>query len=490
MLKNYFKRKVKHTDVLILLVIIFISCLSLIVINFYTIKILSGCRAYVNGESHYSKGQKDAIRHLTNYLYTGKKEQWEFFKTELEVPEGDAVARKALINNESDDIAKIGFKAGRNREEDFDDLIWLFKNFKEISFFKKAIKEWADADVLINQTNVIGHQIQNKIQNSNLTTSEQLFFLTKLSDISNKLTIKERKFSNLLGEGTHTIKVYLILANIFFVLIIFGCVSIYYLKMIRKILFSKQKIKENNLQLQTTILDLEKTKENLFKEISQQKKIIGTISHDIKSPLKYIVLIGNYLCSETKKDKNSISHKYASSILKSSSQLYEFTRILVEYSNIYMEEKIHEKKNYSFYNLVNKKVDLFKEIAHSKNLKIINKIDKKMSCHANNNILSIIIHNLLDNAIKNTNEGQIVINASSNEEKMTFWIQDSGIGMDNNLIEYYTNRFRNKESEKLILNNFGVGLHFVLELLIILDGNITFSSVANGGTIVTIEVNH
>jgi signal transduction histidine kinase len=118
------------------------------------------------------------------------------------------------------------------------------------------------------------------------------------------------------------------------------------------------------------------------------------------------------------------------------------------------------------------------------------RIDKKMFCHTNNNILSIIIHNLLDNAIKNTDKGQIVINASSDDEKFTFWIKDTGIGMDNDLIQYYTNRFKNKESEKLILNNFGVGLHFVLELLIILNGNITFSSIINEGTIVTIEVNH
>jgi K+-sensing histidine kinase KdpD len=490
MFNNYIKEKIRRAHSLTLLAIIFMSCLFLIIINVYTIKILSSCRAYVNGESHYSKGQKDAIRHLITYLYTEDDEQWKSFKTELKVPQGDGIARRALINNESTAIIKEGFRAARNREEDLDDLIWLFKNFKEISFLKQAINEWSDADDLINQTNYTSIQIYNKIQNSKLSTNEQQLFLSRLSDTSDKLTIKERNFSNLLGEGTHVIKSYLIIANIFFVLMIFSCVSVYYLKTIRNILSSKQKIKENNLRLQSAVLDLEKTKEHLSKEIIQQKKIIGTISHDIKSPLKYIVLIGNYLCSETEKDKKSISHKYASSILKSSSQLYEFTRILVEYSNIYIEEKNHKRKNYSFYKLVNKKVELFNEIAHSKNLKLINNIDKKMFCHTNNNILSIIIHNLLDNAIKNTDKGQIVINASSDDEKFTFWIKDTGIGMDNDLIQYYTNRFKNKESEKLILNNFGVGLHFVLELLIILNGNITFSSIINEGTIVTIEVNH
>ncbi|MGQ7945420.1 sensor histidine kinase [Flavobacterium sp. WC2509] len=490
MFKPFFIKKIKHTDIHILLVIIFMSCLSIIIINFYTIKILSSCRAYVNGESHYSKGQKDAIRHLITYLYTENNAQWQLYKTELNVPIGDGNARRALINNQKIEIIKDGFRAGRNHEEDLDDLIWLFINFKDVSFFKKAINEWNQADILINQTNAIGLEIKRKIKKSNLSPDEQRNILSSLSDISDKLTVRERNFSNLLGEGTRIIKFYLTLVNIFFVLIIFSCVSLYYLKMIRRILLSKQKIKENNQQLQSTIKDLEQTKEDLSKEIFQQKKIIGTISHDIKSPLKYIVLIGNYLCAETQKDSSSISHKYASSILKSSSQLYEFTKVLVEYSNIYIEDKNHKKRNYSFYYLAHKKVELFKEIANSKNIIIINNIDKKMLCHTNINIISIIIHNLLDNAIKNTNDGQIEINATTDDEKLIFSIKDSGVGMDSNLIEYYTNRFKNKESEKLILNNFGVGLHFVLELLIILKGNITFSSGDKKGTLVTIEVNH
>jgi signal transduction histidine kinase len=478
----------KTPNNIVLLIIIFLSCSLLIFINGFTIKILSGSRAYVNGESHYSKGQKDAVRHLITYLYTEDIEQWKLYKTELRVPQGDGAARIALSQNKDNEIAKEGFRAGRNHEDDLEDMIWVFKNFKSIPFIHQAVNEWSKGDALIKQINAIGNQIHQKIEQGNLTVASKSYFLFRLSKVSDKLTIVERDFSNVLGKGTREIRDYLIYANIFFVLIIFGSVSLYYSIMIKKVLLSKHEIYETNQHLHAIIQDLERIKTDLSREIMQQKKIIGTISHDIKSPLKYIVLIGNYLCDETKKDEQSVAHKYANSILKSSSQLYEFTKILIEYSNIYIEDKDHEKVYYSFYDLVDNKIELFKEIANNNNSTIINAVEKNVSSHANQRIISIIVHNLLDNAVKNTTNGQIEVGATTDGKKMTFWIKDSGVGMSKGIIEYYTNLIKNKESEKLILNNFGIGLHFVLELLIIIKGSIHFSSEVNKGTTVTIEI--
>jgi signal transduction histidine kinase len=473
-----------------LLIIIFLSCSLLIFINFFTIKILSGSRAYVNGESHYSKGQKDAVRHLITYLYTEDIKKWDLYKIELSVPQGDGSARIALVNNKSDEVVKQGFRTGRNHEDDLDDLVWVFKNFRSIPFIQKAITEWEQADALIHQIDSIGREIHKEIINGTLTPASRNFFLVRLSEVSDKLTINERDFSNTLGEGTRQMRDYLMLVNVLFVLIIYGSLSWYYSTMMKRSLSSKHEIDETNKQLCFIIEDLEKTKSGLSKEIIQQKKIIGTVSHDIRSPLKYIVLIGNYLFEETKKDKDSTLHKYSSSMLKSSSQLYEFKNILIEYSNIYIEDKAHEQTSYSFYDLVQSKVELFKEIAKNNNSILLNTVGKNLISHTNERIISIIVHNLLDNAVKNTVNGEIEICAYTDYKKTTFWVRDTGVGMSRDLMDYYTNRFKNKESEKLILNNFGIGLHFILELLIIIKGNIVFSNTVNGGTTVTIEIDY
>jgi hypothetical protein len=141
------------------LVIVVLSCSLLIFVNFYTIKILSSCRAYINGESHYSKGQKDGTRHLISYLFTEDPQEWNNFKTELKVPQGDRLSRIELLTTKRTKIIKDGFRAGRNDERDIDDLIWLFNNFKNISFFKTAISEWGKSDNQVEKLTVLGDKL-------------------------------------------------------------------------------------------------------------------------------------------------------------------------------------------------------------------------------------------------------------------------------------------------------------------------------------------
>lgn len=98
----------------------------LIVVNFYTIKTLSATRAYVNGESHYSKGQNIATRNLINYLFTSDKNYFLKFKKYLSIPLGDYKARVALLNDSDRETIKQAFREGMNVEEDLEDMIWLF----------------------------------------------------------------------------------------------------------------------------------------------------------------------------------------------------------------------------------------------------------------------------------------------------------------------------------------------------------------------------
>ncbi|MFV8325785.1 hypothetical protein [Flavobacterium sp. ZS1P14] len=142
-------RDFKLRNIFIPLTIVILSCSSLIIINYLTIKILSASRAYVNGESHYSKGQKDATRHLTTYLYTKDPTQWKLFNEELNVPKGDRIARIGLTYNGDSKTIKNGFRAGRNNEKDLDDIIWLFRHFHSAPFLAKAINEWKKGDYLI-----------------------------------------------------------------------------------------------------------------------------------------------------------------------------------------------------------------------------------------------------------------------------------------------------------------------------------------------------
>ncbi|TIU27629.1 MAG: PAS domain S-box protein, partial [Mesorhizobium sp.] len=63
---------------------------------------LSAVRAYVGGESQWSKGQKQAIYFLSLYADTGRPEYFSEYRQAIAVPLADRSARLALEQAEPD----------------------------------------------------------------------------------------------------------------------------------------------------------------------------------------------------------------------------------------------------------------------------------------------------------------------------------------------------------------------------------------------------
>lgn len=478
--------RLNQTNIATLFVMILASCSMLIFVNYYTIKTLSAARAYVSGESHYAAGHTAARQYLIYYVLTSKQEYWRKFETNLDIPFGGAKARNAMRTHLDKKAITEGFIQGKNNKEDIDDMIWLFENFGSVPFFRKAVREWTKGDALNIELYLTGLYIREQVNSQKLDSSSKMNILNDLEVINNKITINQAAFSNSFGEGTRQVKNYLIIANTFFILIIIGCVSFYYAITINKLTSSQKKLKNQKNRLRTIIKDLQQTKKSLSTEIIQNKKIIGTISHDIKSPLKYIQVIAKHLISIT--DKSEIGYQYISSIHKSSSQLFAFTKTLVEYSKIYTEDRDYEQKTYSVFDLIDEKRVIFEEIAENYNTKIVNTTNRNLNSQINRRIISIIMHNLLDNAVKNTLNGAIEIGATTTNDSITYYVKDTGTGISQDIIDYYSNLFNNRDPEKLVLSTYGIGLHLVLELVIMLDGTIAFAAGEEGGTMVSVQI--
>lgn len=86
--------------------------------------ILSGVRAYVGGESLWSKGQKDAIHYLQRYGQTRDLEDYRRYQAAIAIPLGDRVFRAALDQDPLDieQARRAGGRqsSGRRRQPDLD----------------------------------------------------------------------------------------------------------------------------------------------------------------------------------------------------------------------------------------------------------------------------------------------------------------------------------------------------------------------------------
>lgn len=465
---KYLSNIFKEITVFKLLIIVFLSCGLLIYINLFTIKILSASRGYVNWKSHYSKTQNDAVRHLIIYIYTQDKREWELFNEELKIPQGDGIARTALLNNYADIVAKNGFKAGRIKEEDFDDLIWLFENFKNVPFMAKAVKEWEEADNLIKQLYRFGNEVKRKVDSTKVNAASRKKMLHVINVLSDKLTLNERKFSDTLGEGAHKIKVLLIYLNIIFILIIVTTVSFYYSMMVKRLISSKKEI--------------EAKKENLIILNNDLDKFTYSVSHDLRSPITS--LKGLIEIAKLEDDLEQINY-CLELMYQSLNKQDQFISDIIDYSKNKRMQILLEPLS------LNK---LFDDVINQHNYmtnadKIIITKDLSIDEIKSDSLrLKIILNNLLSNALKYVDESKeeirISIRAYNSGIFHIIEIEDNGIGI---LEEYMGNIFdmffvidSNKGS--------GLGLYIVKGTLDKLNGSISVFSQSNVGTKFTVTI--
>lgn len=226
----------------------------------------------------------------------------------------------------------------------------------------------------------------------------------------------------------------------------------------------------------------EKLKKQLATESDYQKRLMETISHDITTPLKFISNLSQKILESNDPD---VQRQYFDSIHKSSEELYKFTSDMKDYAQLFKNSDSYEIFN--VFDIVEEKRLLFYEISRQKNIVILNNIVPFLSIKTKKNMLSVIIHNILDNAIKNSENSKIEIKWYANEVgQATLLISDWGIGMSDDQINHYNALSSTDVDESLNLKNIRLGLNLVIQLIKKLDATILFKKNIPKGTEVQI----
>jgi diguanylate cyclase (GGDEF)-like protein len=181
-----------------------------------SVETLSSVRAYVAGESLWSKGQKGAVYALTLYSETGDEKYYRQYLATIAVPLGDRMARRALEQTPPDMQAAFeGFRQGGNHPEDIGGLIWLFRYFGDVSHLAKAVDRWRDTDAVLQELVNIGAEIHLEIVSGDIPAGRVGVFKRQIFELNDRLTPLATAFSESLGEGSRFIKRLLTVVNIF-----------------------------------------------------------------------------------------------------------------------------------------------------------------------------------------------------------------------------------------------------------------------------------
>jgi hypothetical protein len=260
----------------------------------------------------------------------------------------------------------------------------------------------------------------------------------------------------------------------------------------------EKKIKSLNSQLEEEVklrnIELEQVIEKLKKSLSKEKelnflktKFIALASHEFKTPLSAILSSTELMAKYADLNNFEKRNEHLSKIKSMINHLNNMLDDLLTLENI---ESGEINLNITKFNLNDLIRDIYKNSKPllKKNQQLIfNNNDDKEIYH-DYKIITIILTNLLYNAIKYTNEdGSIKVEIKSNKKNIYFTIEDNGIGIpinEQNLI--FTRFFRAKNA--LYYPGTGIGLNIVKGYIQNLNGAISFESTENKGTIFKIQL--
>lgn len=180
-----------------------------------SLHVMSSVRAYVGGESLWSKAQKAAVGHLVEYAYSRDEADYRRYATAIAVTLGDRRARIELEKPEPDlNVAREGFLAGGNHPDDIEGMIDLFRRFRNVNFMAKTIAIWADADHQIGQLEQVAAQLHAAIATGGADALMLRPQLQRVNEIDAWLTPIEKEFSATLGVASRQAQYVLTFANI------------------------------------------------------------------------------------------------------------------------------------------------------------------------------------------------------------------------------------------------------------------------------------
>jgi PAS domain S-box-containing protein len=161
----------------------------------FAVTALSAARAYVAGESQWSRAQKSATLALMAYLQTGDEAQFQLYEREIAVPLNDRRARDAMDRGGAGGEARAAFVAARNHADDAPGMVRLYHCCRSLPFMAKSIAAWREGDALITELTALAAQARM------LPADARAALQPRALAIDARLTPLEQHFSDTLGEA-------------------------------------------------------------------------------------------------------------------------------------------------------------------------------------------------------------------------------------------------------------------------------------------------
>jgi signal transduction histidine kinase len=184
--------------------------------------------------------------------------------------------------------------------------------------------------------------------------------------------------------------------------------------------------------------------EELKKAYKMQKEFINIASHELRTPVQPILGLSEILKSRISKDRDE--YDLIDIIARNAKRLHRLTEDILDVTKIESQSLQLKKEIFNLNEVImNVLADYGSHVRKINGVKVslINKGD--FLIEADKRRLNQVISNLLDNAIKFTQKGSIVISTQRKDnDNVIVFVKDTGIGIDQEIMSRLFSKFASK----------------------------------------------
>ena len=219
-----------------------------------------------------------------------------------------------------------------------------------------------------------------------------------------------------------------------------------------------------------------------------QNRFFSSMSHEIRTPINSILGLNEIILRQD--DASDEIIKDASNIQGAGRMLLSLINDILDFSKIEGGKMDIVPVNYSVSALVSEIVNMIWLRAEQKGLELRVEVDPSIPAELYGDEVRIkqILVNLLNNAVKYTQEGSVTLHIEREEMQgdqivLMFSVVDTGMGIKQDVIPYLFDAFRRLDEENNTkIEGTGLGLSIVKQLVELMDGRITVNSVYTQGS--------
>lgn len=246
---------------------------------------------------------------------------------------------------------------------------------------------------------------------------------------------------------------------------------------------------EVNQRLVVAALREQELKERAESASKAKTAFLATMSHELRTPLNAIIGYAGLLDDEVVGPIDEVQHRHLARLKRSAQHLLTLVNDVLTLSRVEADKEVLHAERVDSESVLDEAIALTLPMAAVKNLELSARNAQAFVLHTDRGKLLQILVNLIGNAIKFTDKGEVTVGASVRDDAAEFCVTDTGIGIDAANLDHIFDMFWQVEQDLTRrVGGTGLGLNVSRRLAWLLGGRLAVESTPGKGSTFTVHL--